>query len=85
MQKKFQYTKLHCVKSVRIRSFPGSYFPAFGPNTESESVSTHSVRMRENTDQKNSEYGHSSRKTTCHSIKFKKENFKILCGLFFQN
>ena len=36
---------LHCVKSVRFRSFSSSY----------------SVRMRENTDQKNSEYGHFSR------------------------
>ena len=35
----------HCVKSVRIRSFSGLY----------------SVRMRENTKQKNSEYGPSSR------------------------
>ena len=40
----------HCVKSVRIRSFSGPHFPAFGLNTE--------VRMRENTDQKNSECGH---------------------------
>ena len=32
----------HCVKSVRIRSFTGPYFPTFGLNTE----------------QKNSEYGH---------------------------
>ena len=31
----------HCVKSVRILSFSGLYFPAFGLNT----------------DQKNSEYG----------------------------
>ena len=36
---------IHCVKRVRIRSFSGPYFPAFGPNT----------------DQKNSEYGHFSR------------------------
>ena len=35
-------TKLHCVKSARVWSFCGSYFPAFGMNT----------------DQKNSEYGH---------------------------
>ena len=35
----------HCVKSVCIRSFCGSY----------------SVYMRENTDQKNSKYGHFSR------------------------
>ena len=32
----------HCVKSVRIRSFSGLFFLAFGLNT----------------DQKNSEYGH---------------------------
>ena len=24
----------HCVKSVRIRSYPGPFFPAFGLNTE---------------------------------------------------
>ena len=35
----------HCVKIVRIRSFSGPYFP-------------YSVRMRENMDQKNSEYRH---------------------------
>ena len=27
-------TKLHCVKCVRIRSFSGSYLPAFELNTE---------------------------------------------------
>ena len=32
----------HCVKSVGIRNYSGSHFPAFGPNT----------------DQNNSEYGH---------------------------
>ena len=30
---------LHCVKSVRIRSYSGSYFPAFGLNTEKYGVS----------------------------------------------
>ena len=29
----------HCVKSVRIRSYSGPYFPAFGLNTERYSVS----------------------------------------------
>ena len=29
----------HCVKSVRIRSFSGPYFPAFGLNTERYGVS----------------------------------------------
>ena len=36
------YCRVHCVKSVRIRSYSGQY----------------SVRMRENTDQNNSEYGY---------------------------
>ena len=27
-------SSIDCVKSVRIRSFSGLYFPAFGPNTE---------------------------------------------------
>ena len=39
------FNKLHCVKSVGIRSYSGAYFPAFGLNT----------------DQNNSEYGHFSR------------------------
>ena len=52
---------LHCVKSVLIWSFSGPYFTAFRLNMESCSVSPYSVRMRENTDQKNSEYGHYAR------------------------
>ena len=51
----------HCVKSVRIRSYYGLHFPAFGLNTEILHTSPHSARMRENTDQNNSEYGHFSR------------------------
>ena len=30
----FTHRALHCVKSVRIRSFSSPYFPAFGLNTE---------------------------------------------------
>ena len=33
--------KHHCVKSVCARSYSGSYFPAFGLNTERYSVSLH--------------------------------------------
>ena len=33
---------LHCVKRVRIWSYSGAYFPAFGLNTERYSVSLHS-------------------------------------------
>ena len=62
----FLMEKYHCVKSVRIRSFSGPYFPAFGLNMDRYRVSLqNSVRMRENTDRKNSEYGHFS-----HSVFF---------------
>ena len=49
----------HCVKCVRIRSYSGPHFPAFGLNSERYGVSLlYSVQMRENADQNNSEYGH---------------------------
>ena len=52
----------HCVKCVRIRSYSGPQFPAFGLNSERYGVSLlYSVQMRENADQNNSEYGHFSR------------------------
>ena len=38
---------IHCVKSVRIRSYSGPHFPVFG--------------LRKNADQNSSEYGHFSR------------------------
>ena len=37
-QKKKNRNVYHCVKSVRIRSYSGPYFPAFGLNTEYLSV-----------------------------------------------
>ena len=43
------------MESVRIRSFSGPHFAALGLNT-----GRYSVRVRENTAQKNSEYGHFS-------------------------
>ena len=54
------HEELYWVKSVPIWSFFGPYFPALGMNTESPC----SVRMRQNTDQKNSEYRHFSRSAT---------------------
>ena len=51
-----------CVKSVRIRSFSGPYFPVFGLNSERYVVSLYSVRTRENTNPKNSKYEHFSRR-----------------------
>ena len=47
----------HCMKSVRIQSFSGPY----------------SVRMQENTDHKNSEYGHFSHNVEAIS------SYTILC------
>ena len=34
MSKKEFFQNVHCVKSVRIRSYSGPHFPAFGLNTE---------------------------------------------------
>ena len=56
--KAFETFVLHCIKSVRIWSFSGSYFHASGPNTERYEVSLHiqskceKIRTREtpNTD-----------------------------------
>ena len=45
-------TGYHCVRSVRIRSYSGPYFPAFGLNTERYGVNR---KMQENADQNNSE------------------------------
>ena len=67
--------KRHCVKNVRIRSFSGPYFPAFGVNT---SVSLYSFRMRENTDcirkTPNTDTFHAVRKSLKRSEVFKKIN-----------
>ena len=49
--------KLHCVKSVCIRSYSGTHFPAFGYEDKLR-IFPYSVRMRENVDQNNYEYGH---------------------------
>ena len=38
----------HCVKSVRIRSFSGSYFPAFGLNIEEERENMHTFNAVSN-------------------------------------
>ena len=51
----------HCVKSYHIRSFSGPYLPAFGLNAGKYGPEKLRIWMRENTDQKNSEYGHFSR------------------------
>ena len=58
------YLRHHCLKSVRIRNYSGPYFPAIGLNTEKYSECGkvgQIIRMWENKDQNNSEYGHSLR------------------------
>ena len=59
--------QLHCLKSDRIRSFPGQHLSALGQNLEryGRSISPYSDRMRENTDQKYSAYGYFSCGVSC--------------------
>ena len=66
-------SKFCLVKIVRIWSYSGPYFPAFGLN-----ISPYSVRMRENTDQNNSEYGHFSRSVCLAKI------YKLLSTCLFK-
>ena len=48
---------MYCVKSIRFRSFSGPYFHCIRPEYgEILGIFPYSVRMRENTDKKNSEY-----------------------------
>ena len=63
---------MHCVKSVRIRIFSGLYFPTFRLNEYEDLLrkSPFSVQMRENTYQKNSEYGHFLRSDSFMTLKF---------------
>ena len=52
----------HFLKSVQMGSFFWSVFSRFRTEYgEIQSISSYSVRMRENTDQKNSVFGHYSR------------------------
>ena len=51
----------YCVKSVHIRSCHKVSSRIWTEYAEIQNISPYSVRMRENTDQNNSEYGHFSR------------------------
>ena len=56
------------MKSVQIRSFFGTHFHVFGVNTEIYGVNSNSVRIQENTDQKNYVFGRFSRRgNSCYS------------------
>ena len=85
-------TDIHCVKGVRIRRYSGSYFTAFGLNTERYGISLRiSVQLRENASQNNSKYGDyidshevksmkygDSRTYFCESITESLENYAFL-------
>ena len=67
----------HCVKSVQIRNFFYSVFSRIWTEYgEVLRISPYSVRMRENTDQKNSVFGHFSR-----SVKTRKKDLRDLWKL----
>ena len=67
------------MKSVRIPSYSGPYFAASGLNTEKyRNISQNLVRIRENTDQNNSEYGHFLRSAKWLSIRLKTKKLWVL-------
>ena len=56
-----RFLNAKCLRSARIQSFSGPYFPAFGLNTERYYISLGiQFEFWENNDQKNSAYGHFS-------------------------
>ena len=89
--KKKELLRTHCVKSVRIRSYSGPYFPAFRLKTDILCISPYSVRMQENTDQNNFEYGHFSRSKNYWRMKigasdcYRKKLVSLLCKKGLQN
>ena len=69
----------HCVKPVHIQSYSGPHFPAFGLNTERYGVSPpYLVRMREDVDQNNSEYGQFLRRVCQKRFSRIAESIRIL-------
>ena len=56
LQWNFLTSKIYYVKSVRFWSYSSPHFPAFGLNMER--YAPYSVRIWDNADQNNSEYGH---------------------------
>ena len=75
---------IEMVKSVRIRSYSGPRFPAFGLNTERYSQSEYGkMRIRKNTNQKNSEYGHFSGSAFCNLLPFFIPNFILISKIYF--
>ena len=72
---------IYCMKSVHIRSFSDPCFPVFGPIL---CISPCSVWMWENTDQKNSEYGHFSCSDSEENCKHRSE-YGFIRALYFDS
>ena len=77
----WDFISVHCVKSVRIRSYC-QYLPfriqsrirtKYG---EIQSISTYSLRMRENADQNNSKYEHFLRSGSYAFMRMRKSSFR---------
>ena len=67
LQRKYKRS-IHCARGVRIRSFSGPYFASFGLNRDIYSLSFRiqsEPETSQNTDQKNSKYGHFSHSDNC--------------------
>ena len=75
---------LHCVKSIRIWSFPGPYFPSFGLDTKrsERSLRIQSRYGKKRTKKINSEYGHFSSSAENAGTKFYLIRLSILISKF---
>ena len=65
------------IPNVRIRSFFGPHFPAFGLNTGS--ISPYSSQMQENTDQENSEYKQRGYSICFLSLTLRVKKYTLVC------
>ena len=72
LEGKSELENLHCVKSIRIWSFPGPFFPSFGLDTKrsERSLRIQSGYGKKLTKKINSEYGHFSRSAENTGTKF---------------
>ena len=73
--------RLHCVKCVQIRSFFWSVFSRIrNQYGEILCISPYSVRMRKNTNQKNSVFGHFSRSVIITVVSLNVHQRNVVCN-----
>ena len=73
------FSLTHCVKIVRIRSFLSVFSCIWTEYGKTRAISPYSVKIQENTEKKNSEYGHFSRS----DMVFSKTFSGVLNSFFF--